>query len=109
MAAWGLKPPLGSRMGCDELYRSDLADRQKLDRDGRVPFENCSCCDAAKWLTSSPPNWFAGHRSRQYRKRMKVLCSRRLALTVLIGAAALGSKVAPADAAYGESGKTYIC
>ncbi|KAJ6953129.1 hypothetical protein NC652_004963 [Populus alba x Populus x berolinensis] len=34
MAAWGLKPPLGSRMGCDELYRSDLADRQKLDRDG---------------------------------------------------------------------------
>jgi photosystem II oxygen-evolving enhancer protein 2 len=34
--------------------------------------------------------------------------SRRLALTVLIGAAALGSKVAPADAAYGESGKTYI-
>ncbi|KAG6785942.1 hypothetical protein POTOM_007533 [Populus tomentosa] len=30
--------------------------------------------------------------------------SRRLALTVLIGAAALGSKVAPADAAYGESG-----
>ena len=35
--------------------------------------------------------------------------SRRLALTVLIGAAALGSKVAPADAAYGESGKTYIC
>jgi photosystem II oxygen-evolving enhancer protein 2 len=34
--------------------------------------------------------------------------SRRLALTVLIGAAALGSKVAPADAANGESGKTYI-
>lgn len=31
--------------------------------------------------------------------------SRRLALTVLIGAAAIGSKVSPADAAYGESGK----
>lgn len=30
--------------------------------------------------------------------------SRRLALTVLIGAAAIGSKVAPADAAYGEAG-----
>lgn len=30
--------------------------------------------------------------------------SRRLALTVLIGAAALGSKASPADAAYGESG-----
>lgn len=30
--------------------------------------------------------------------------SRRLALTVLIGSAALGSKVSPADAAYGESG-----
>lgn len=30
--------------------------------------------------------------------------SRRLALTVLIGAAAVGSKVSPADAAYGESG-----
>lgn len=30
--------------------------------------------------------------------------SRRLALTVLIGAAAVGSKVSPADAAYGEAG-----
>jgi len=30
--------------------------------------------------------------------------SRRLALTVLIGTAALGSKVSPADAAYGEAG-----
>lgn len=30
--------------------------------------------------------------------------SRRLALTVLIGAAAVGTKVSPADAAYGESG-----
>lgn len=40
--------------------------------------------------------------------------SRRLALTVLIGAAAIGSKVSPADAAYGEAGNylypyTYIC
>ena len=32
------------------------------------------------------------------------LLSRRLALTVLIGAAAVGSKVSPADAAYGEAG-----
>lgn len=30
--------------------------------------------------------------------------SRRLALSVLIGAAAVGSKVSPADAAYGEAG-----
>lgn len=30
--------------------------------------------------------------------------SRRLALTVLIGAAAIGTKVSPADAAYGEAG-----
>ena len=30
--------------------------------------------------------------------------SRRLALTLLIGGAALSTKVAPADAAYGESG-----
>ncbi|KAL9357788.1 hypothetical protein Peur_051041 [Populus x canadensis] len=33
--------------------------------------------------------------------------SRRLALTVLIGAAALSSKVAPADAAYGESANIF--
>ncbi|PON35525.1 PsbP family [Parasponia andersonii] len=33
--------------------------------------------------------------------------SRRLALTVLIGAAALGSKVSPADAAYGESANIF--
>lgn len=32
------------------------------------------------------------------------IISRRLALTVLIGSAAVGSKVSPADAAYGESG-----
>lgn len=30
--------------------------------------------------------------------------SRRLALTVLIGGAALGARVSPADAAYGEAG-----
>lgn len=30
--------------------------------------------------------------------------SRRLALTILVGAAAVGSKVSPADAAYGEAG-----
>ena len=36
--------------------------------------------------------------------------SRRLALTVLVGAAAaVGSKVAPADAAYGESGNYLFC
>ncbi|XP_075521723.1 LOW QUALITY PROTEIN: oxygen-evolving enhancer protein 2, chloroplastic [Primulina tabacum] len=33
--------------------------------------------------------------------------SRRLALTVLIGAAAVGSKVSPADAAYGESANIF--
>lgn len=33
--------------------------------------------------------------------------SRRLALTLLIGGAALSTKVAPADAAYGESGMAY--
>lgn len=36
------------------------------------------------------------------------IVSRRLTLTVLIGAAAIGSKVAPADAAYGEAGNIYI-
>lgn len=33
--------------------------------------------------------------------------SRRLALTVLIGAAAIGSKVSPADAAYGEAANVF--
>ncbi|KAL8126875.1 oxygen-evolving enhancer protein 2, chloroplastic-like [Apium graveolens] len=33
--------------------------------------------------------------------------SRRLALTLLIGAAAVGSKVSPADAAYGESANVF--
>lgn len=36
-----------------------------------------------------------------------VAVSRRLALTVLIGAAAVGSKVSPADAAYGEAGTCF--
>nr|GMC81715.1 oxygen-evolving enhancer protein 2, chloroplastic-like [Ipomoea batatas] len=36
-----------------------------------------------------------------------VAVSRRLALTVLIGAAAVGSKVSPADAAYGEAANVF--
>ncbi|PIN20383.1 hypothetical protein CDL12_06931 [Handroanthus impetiginosus] len=36
-----------------------------------------------------------------------VVLSRRLALTVLIGATAVGSKVSPADAAYGESANIF--
>ncbi|MQL05587.1 hypothetical protein EI015_26305, partial [Escherichia coli] len=35
------------------------------------------------------------------------LLSRRLALTVLIGAAAVASKVSPADAAYGEAANVF--
>ncbi|KAK7276722.1 hypothetical protein RIF29_17867 [Crotalaria pallida] len=35
------------------------------------------------------------------------IVSRRLALTVLIGAAAVGSKVSPADAAYGEAANVF--
>ncbi|KAJ1394763.1 PsbP family [Sesbania bispinosa] len=35
------------------------------------------------------------------------LVSRRLALTLLIGAAAVGSKVSPADAAYGEAANVF--
>lgn len=38
---------------------------------------------------------------------VSVAVSRRLALTVLIGAAAVGSKVSPADAAYGESANVF--
>lgn len=39
------------------------------------------------------------------------IMSRRLALTLLIGAAAVGSKVSPANAAYGEAGtySLFIC
>lgn len=33
-----------------------------------------------------------------------IVASRRLVLSLLIGAAAVGSKVSPADAAYGEAG-----
>ncbi|PHU05509.1 Oxygen-evolving enhancer protein 2, chloroplastic [Capsicum chinense] len=36
-----------------------------------------------------------------------VFVSRRLALTILFGAAAIGSKVSPADAAYGESANIF--
>ena len=36
-----------------------------------------------------------------------VAVSRRLALTVLVGAAAVGAKVSPADAAYGESANVF--
>ncbi|PIM97782.1 hypothetical protein CDL12_29744 [Handroanthus impetiginosus] len=42
------------------------------------------------------------------RRGGSLVMSCRLALTVLIGAAAIGSKVSPADVAYGESGTWFI-
>uniref|UniRef100_A0A0F7GZQ0 23 kDa subunit of oxygen evolving system of photosystem II n=1 Tax=Apostasia odorata TaxID=280455 RepID=A0A0F7GZQ0_9ASPA len=40
-------------------------------------------------------------------ERTDAVLSRRLALTVLIGAAAVGSRVSPADAAYGEAANVF--
>ncbi|MGH2324971.1 hypothetical protein, partial [Streptococcus uberis] len=37
----------------------------------------------------------------------QAVLSRRLALTVLVGAAAVGAKVSPADAAYGEAANVF--
>lgn len=50
----------------------------------------------------------AGEEERSGAAAAAAAVSRRLALTVLIGAAAVGSKVSPADAAYGEAGTDAI-
>ena len=43
-------------------------------------------------------------KAQQHHEDDNSAVSRRLALTLLVGAAAVGSKVSPADAAYGEAG-----
>ncbi|KAJ7965032.1 Oxygen-evolving enhancer protein 2, chloroplastic [Quillaja saponaria] len=73
-------------------------------------------------LTSTPTRSFSSQRRVANIKPNQLVCraqkqavneddssavSRRLALTVLIGAAAVGSKVSPADAAYGESANVF--
>lgn len=55
-------------------------------------------------IVSTKPNQIVC-KAQQKQEDVSVV-SRRLALTVLIGAAAVGSKVSPADAAYGEAGMT---
>lgn len=44
---------------------------------------------------------------RAHKQEDDEVISRRLALTVLIGAAAIGTKVSPADAAYGEAANVF--
>ncbi|ESQ51632.1 hypothetical protein EUTSA_v10017096mg [Eutrema salsugineum] len=46
-------------------------------------------------------------RAQQSQEDINSAVSRRLALTFLVGAAAVGSKVSPADAAYGESANVF--
>ncbi|KAL9241686.1 hypothetical protein vseg_015766 [Gypsophila vaccaria] len=46
-------------------------------------------------------------KAQKQEEEAQVGMSRRLALTVLIGAAAVGSKVSPADAAYGEAANVF--
>ncbi|KAL3603653.1 hypothetical protein D5086_004512 [Populus alba] len=164
MAAWGLKPPLGSRMGCDELYshngvmdpnaraerrwgvmipggttqshynlilhqKSDLfliIHRPFLVEGFKVvkqrDMASTACFLHHHALTTPARSTSSSQRQVVNLKPAQLVCraqkqavqeedegvvSRRLALTVLIGAAALGSKVAPADAAYGESANIF--
>lgn len=74
-------------------------------------------------LINSPNRLSSSSSQRQVSKPNQLICratqkqtpqeedispvSRRLALTVLIGAAAIGSKVSPADAAYGEAANVF--
>ena len=53
------------------------------------------------------PNQVICRAQKQDVQEDQVAVSRRLALTVLIGAAAVGSKVSPADAAYGEAANVF--
>lgn len=71
-------------------------------------FLHCSTPAAAARTSSqhyAPPSKHAQLLCRAHKQADDDgIVSRRLALTVLIGAAAVGSRVSPADAAYGESG-----
>ncbi|XP_059644108.1 oxygen-evolving enhancer protein 2, chloroplastic-like [Cornus florida] len=61
-------------------------------------------------VTSMKPNQLVCRAQKQVQAVHEddaAVVSRRLALTVLIGAAAIGSKVAPADAAYGEAANVF--
>ncbi|RDY14077.1 Oxygen-evolving enhancer protein 2, chloroplastic [Mucuna pruriens] len=59
-------------------------------------------------VASTKPNHIVCKAQKQAQEGdATTLVSRRLALTVLIGAAAAGSKVSPADAAYGEAANVF--
>jgi photosystem II oxygen-evolving enhancer protein 2 len=53
--------------------------------------------------STAKPSQFVCRAQKQGEEDVAV--SRRLALTALVGVAAVGMKVKPADAAYGEAGK----
>ncbi|KAL1347889.1 hypothetical protein HN51_023902 [Arachis hypogaea] len=58
-------------------------------------------------VVCTKPNQVVCKAQKQSHDDASVSVSRRLALTVLIGAAAVASKVSPADAAYGEAANVF--
>ncbi|NP_001312337.1 oxygen-evolving enhancer protein 2-1, chloroplastic [Nicotiana tabacum] len=70
-----------------------------------------SSVSSQRYVSSLKPNQLVCRAQKQSSPQEddgnSVVVSRRLALTVLIGAAAIGSKVSPADAAYGEAANVF--
>lgn len=68
-----------------------------------------SLSSSSRQVPSIKPNQLVVRAQKQANEDVEVspAVSRRLALSVLIGAAAVGSRVAPADAAYGEAANVF--
>ncbi|XP_050228187.1 oxygen-evolving enhancer protein 2, chloroplastic-like [Mercurialis annua] len=66
-----------------------------------------SSSTSQRQVSNVKPAQFICRASNKQAEEDVSLVSRRLALTVLIGAAAIGSKVSPADAAYGEAANVF--
>ena len=106
------KKPLSSQLNQPELKR-ETETREKMAYSACFLHQSALASTAARSSSSS-----SSQRYVSLSKPVQVVCkaqqaheddnsavSRRLALTLLVGAAAVGSKVSPADAAYGEAGK----
>lgn len=77
-----------------------------------TPARSSSSSSSQRYVTPLKPNQVVVCRAQKQGVQEEdatnaAAVSRRLALTVLIGAAAVGSKVSPADAAYGESANVF--
>ncbi|CAN6826587.1 unnamed protein product [Brassica oleracea] len=100
--------------------RREMHEEPRVKTRKRMAYSACFLHQSALSSTERSPSFPSSLRHMSFSRPVHVVCraqqvqedvnsavSRRLALTFLVGAAAVGSKVSPADAAYGEAANVF--